>query len=208
MFSIAPSSIPVKPIRHNPRIVNRAPKGGATSPVNGRHYKGGWFMPMDPAPVIPPAPVPVVIAIRGFTYEVREIPAGECGTVAYAMRKRETDNRYDVIRNHFGEVTCDCPDYEMRRVGTGSMCKHGRALVQAGYIPAPAPGPAADADAEPEVPFTGRSLYAWARDHRAIGAVAAYGRAAGFPRLIINWSAGQATRAYRESAVAVEGGVL
>jgi hypothetical protein len=28
------------------RIYNRAPKGGAISPVNSRFYKGGQFMPM------------------------------------------------------------------------------------------------------------------------------------------------------------------
>lgn len=28
------------------RIINRAPRGGAVSPVNGRFYAGGQFMPM------------------------------------------------------------------------------------------------------------------------------------------------------------------
>ena len=34
------------------RVPNRAPKGGAVSSVNGRFYRGGWFMPVVSNPVI------------------------------------------------------------------------------------------------------------------------------------------------------------
>jgi hypothetical protein len=34
------------------RFSNRAPKGGAVSPVNGQFYKGGQFMPMVSTPVV------------------------------------------------------------------------------------------------------------------------------------------------------------
>jgi hypothetical protein len=192
----------VKPNRHG----IRAPKGGCT--VGGKLFKGGQFcLPFDPAhphgqpaPVVV-APAPVVIPINGFTYEVREIPAGECGTVAYRMTKRETNNAYDVIRNHFGEVTCDCPDYEFKRAGTGRMCKHGAKLVELGMIPAP--GHPRPVETDPQ--FDGRALYGWARARNAVAVVAAFGRANDFPGRIVDWTATQATTAYYEAADAVEG---
>jgi hypothetical protein len=191
----------------------RAPKGGAT--VNGRLFKGGQFcLPYDPAnphgveatpgPVAAPAAAPVKTSINGFTYKVTEIDPGECGTVAFSMHRTDTNHRYDIIRNFFGEVTCDCPDFEFRRAGTGKTCKHGQKLVELGMVPAPSPVKSA----EVEAPFDGRALYAYARDRRAIPAVAAFGRANGFPKLIINWSVAQATATYFEFVEAVEGMVI
>ena len=184
----------------------RAPKGGCT--VNGRTFKGGQFcLPFDPAnphgkpaaPVIVPAPAKV--AITGFTYTVREIPAGECGTVAYRMHRIDTNHTYDVIRNHFGEVTCDCPDYECRRAGTGQMCKHGAKLVELGMIPAPA-------RPEPEPAFDGVAMLGWARAHDAVGRVSATGRGMGFGGYIKSWTVKQATAVYFALETAtVEGGV-
>jgi hypothetical protein len=47
------------------RIINRAPKGGAISPVNGRFYAGGQFMPMV-AEVVEVKPA----ALEGSTRQV------------------------------------------------------------------------------------------------------------------------------------------
>jgi hypothetical protein len=205
----------VKPI--TTRYGIRAPKGGCT--VTGRTFKGGQFCyPFDasnphsqpiaaPAPVVVPAasPTPFKVAINGFTYTVREIDPGECGTVAFRMHRIDTNNTYDVIRNHFGEVTCDCPDYEMRRAGTGQICKHGSRLVELGMIPAPSHSVR---QVEPEAPFDGRALWAYARDRRAIPAVIAFGRANDYPRMVVQWSVEQATAAYYEIVEAVEGMVI
>jgi hypothetical protein len=90
-------------------------------------------------PVSPPAPTK--LAIYGFTYTAREIPAGECGSVAFELKKVETNNHYHVIRDHYGLVKCDCPDFLMRHDGTGQMCKHGSRLVELGMVPPPTPIP-------------------------------------------------------------------
>lgn len=84
---------------------------------------------------------PTKLAINGFTYEAREIPAGECGTVAFEVLKVETNNHYHVIRDAYGLVKCDCPDYLMRHDGTAAMCKHGKALVSMGLVKTPTPIP-------------------------------------------------------------------
>lgn len=47
------------------RIINRAPKGGAISPVNGKFYAGGQFMPMV-AEVVEVKPV----ALEGSSRQV------------------------------------------------------------------------------------------------------------------------------------------
>lgn len=87
------------------------------------------------------SPAPVKLAIFGFTYTVRPIDPGECGTVAFELYKADTGHHYHVIRDHFGIVACDCPDYLFRREGTGQPCKHGAALVAKGLVPAPSPEP-------------------------------------------------------------------
>ena len=121
----------------------RAPKGGCT--VAGKIYKGGQFcLPYDPAnphgePAVEVAPAPVKVAIHGFTYTVKKIPAGECGSVAFEMHRIDTNHTYHVIRDGFGEVTCSCPNFEMRRAGTGVPCKHGRKLIDLGLIVASVP---------------------------------------------------------------------
>jgi hypothetical protein len=112
----------------------RAPRGGVVSEVNGRFYKGGRFLPAAPAVE------PVKVAITGFVYSVAPVAvAPEIGTVAYELHKLDTGNRYHVVRDGFGLVRCDCPDYEFRRDGTGPLCKHGAALVAKGLVPAPSP---------------------------------------------------------------------
>ena len=126
-----------------PRLRDRAPKGGATSPVNDRFYKGGQFWPARPAGPdiidLIDEPAPITLAIYGFGYTVRLIDAGECGTVAYEMHRTDTNHTYHVIRTHHGLVKCDCGDYLFRHDGTASTCKHGSALVAKGLMAAPSP---------------------------------------------------------------------
>jgi hypothetical protein len=57
------------------RILNRAPKGGAISTVNGQWYAGGQFMPM----------VPVVAEVKPATLE------GSSRQVAWASRIRREE---------------------------------------------------------------------------------------------------------------------
>ena len=128
----------------------RLPVAGPTTPpalATAENPRDSWPAWVDadtweigPEPDLVAEPAPAKLAIHGFTYEAREIPAEECGTIAYEFIKVEMNNHYHVIRNHFGEVTCDCPDYVLRRDGTGRMCKHGVGLVEAGLIPAPTAG--------------------------------------------------------------------
>ncbi len=119
----------------------RAPKGGCT--VGGKVYKGGQFcLPYDVAnPHGEPDLAPTRTAIHGFVYTVKPIPAGECGSVAFAMHRIDTNHTYHIVRDGFGEVTCSCPDFELRRAGTGQPCKHGRKLIELGLIEAATPLP-------------------------------------------------------------------
>lgn len=125
--------------KNTDRIINRAPKGGMVSSVNGRFYRGGWFMPMLPA--TPPAPsIPTRVAIAGFVHLLapRAIDAS-IGTVAFALANTDTGHTYHVHRDTHGEVCCDCPDFTLRRAGSGKSCKHGKALVDLGLVPATTP---------------------------------------------------------------------
>jgi hypothetical protein len=84
-----------------------------------------------------------ILAIKGVPYAAEAIDAGECGTAAFRLCKLAGDFEvYDVVRTWYGEVTCDCADFEFRRRGTGlGPCKHGRACVDAGLMEAPHVGP-------------------------------------------------------------------
>src|SRR4051812_28635403 len=82
--------------------------------------------------------VSVTISINDVRYDADEIPAGECGTRAWRLCKRSGDHAvHDVLRTHAGIVECSCPDYIARHQGNGyGICKHGRALVELGLMPA------------------------------------------------------------------------
>ena len=51
-------------------------------------------------------------------------------------------------------MVCDCPDYIFHREGSSSLCKHGRALIEAGYLdrPSPVANPSPAPDRQPCVP--------------------------------------------------------
>jgi hypothetical protein len=77
-----------------------------------------------------PKSTKIKVAIFGFIYTVAPIPVSpECGTLAFEMRKLATSNTYNVVRDNHGETLCDCPDFEMRKAGTGQACKHGAKLI-------------------------------------------------------------------------------
>lgn len=85
-----------------------------------------------------PTGAPVRTSICGYVYAVRRLSIHpSIGTVAYAVDKLATRNTYIVHRDTHGEVCCDCPDFELRRAGTGKTCKHGARLVELGLIEAP-----------------------------------------------------------------------
>jgi hypothetical protein len=90
-----------------------------------------------PAPIVKPSPV----EIKGASYTVEAIEAGEFGTAAYRVVKLVNGEAYDVIRTHAGAVECSCPDWVVRHSDKGTCCKHGRALMELGLLDAPAPAP-------------------------------------------------------------------
>jgi hypothetical protein len=83
--------------------------------------------------------VTLTIAINDTRYSVDAIDPGEFGTKAWRLSKHAGDHAvYDVLRQADGIIACDCPDYEARHRGNGyGTCKHGRALVELGLMPAP-----------------------------------------------------------------------
>jgi hypothetical protein len=118
----------------------RAPKGGIT--IRGRFFRGGcfcWNAPADPA--TPPAPsAPTRVSIAGFVHLLApQAIDPSIGTVAFALANTDTGHTYHVHRDTHGEVCCDCADHTLRRAGSGRPCKHGKALIDLGLIPAPTP---------------------------------------------------------------------
>ena len=82
----------------------------------------------------------MILHIAGNSYFATPIPPHEEGTAAVRLLK--DDGRvYDLILTHSGLLSCDCPDYVCRKLGTPDTCKHGKACVDAGLIPAPDPIP-------------------------------------------------------------------
>jgi hypothetical protein len=81
------------------------------------------------------------IEIKGASYTVELIPAGEFGLAACRITKLVNGETYDVIRQHDGLVTCSCPDFVCRHESKGTVCKHGAAMVARGFLAAPCPVP-------------------------------------------------------------------
>ena len=77
------------------------------------------------------------IEIKGSLYAVDPIPAGPFGVAAARLTKMVNGEIYDVLLDHDGHASCDCPDYELRRKGTGQLCK---ALSEAVLLLAPVSG--------------------------------------------------------------------
>jgi hypothetical protein len=147
------------------------------------HYaslvKVNWFGAGIIKP-LPAAPQGVVLEARGVaSYRFEPIDPGPDNTVAFRLTKQAGQGDvYDVARDRFGLVTCDCGDYLFRRKGvTAIPCKHGKMLIDAGLIAPPSPAPIADVyPDEPEpteavsesyarrlvMPFTVRDAEAWA----------------------------------------------
>jgi hypothetical protein len=71
------------------------------------------------------------LVIRGDRYVARPIPNPDGR--AYRLRRLDTDKTYDVAEGEHGP-TCDCADAVYRHDGTGTFCKHVRALSALGLI--------------------------------------------------------------------------
>jgi hypothetical protein len=67
----------------------------------------------------------LTLTIRGESYTARPIanPDGR----AFRLRHQATGKAYDVAEGEHGP-TCDCPDAVYRHDGTGTSCKHLRAM--------------------------------------------------------------------------------
>lgn len=77
----------------------------------------------------------MMLRIGQVSYHAVSIPSGECGTVAYRMKKlARPAATYDLLLDEFGQLRCDCPNYVMEHDGQGTACKHGRALRAAGLV--------------------------------------------------------------------------
>jgi hypothetical protein len=89
------------------------------------------------------ADIRLAAIIDGVTYAIEGLDPGGCGTEAVRLVKTTDGKTYDVVRDHYGLVLCDCPHYEYRLKGNSAgMCKHGSAGVKLGLIKAPTPIPA------------------------------------------------------------------
>jgi len=77
----------------------------------------------------------MLLRIGNRSYIAVSIPSGECGTVAYRLKKlARPPATYDLVLDEYGQLRCDCPSYVMAHDGMGSCCKHGQALRDAGLI--------------------------------------------------------------------------
>ena len=128
-----------------PRL--RAPRGGIV--LDGRHRRGGTWLPASARPVLEALArvatsaaqrEPVLIGICGFSYRLEPISiASAIGTDAWSLQDIDRNRLHHVHRSTTGEVQCTCGDYVFRRANTGSTCKHGTRLVELGLIPSAVP---------------------------------------------------------------------
>lgn len=79
----------------------------------------------------PPDTCRMTITIRGVAYSARPIPNPDGR--AYRLRRLDTGEVYDVAEGEWGPC-CDCADAAFRRDGTGTSCKHVRALAALGLL--------------------------------------------------------------------------
>lgn len=79
------------------------------------------------------------IVIRDVSYDVLSFAGDEGEMVVRLSNHRDPSAVYDVTRDEFGTVRCDCPDFLFRAEPAGDLCKHARAVAVAGLIPARRP---------------------------------------------------------------------
>jgi hypothetical protein len=80
--------------------------------------------PRKPAKARPADVCRLTLHIRGVAYNARPIPNPDGR--AYRLKKAD-GTTYDVAEGEHGPM-CDCPDAVYRHDGTGTYCKHVRAL--------------------------------------------------------------------------------
>jgi hypothetical protein len=78
------------------------------------------------------------VAIKGKAYTVVPLRVHEGEPPAFRMYNEEDCCCYD-IEDHPDGPTCDCGDFEYRRINTGTPCKHILACVNLGLIAPPKP---------------------------------------------------------------------
>lgn len=93
----------------------------------------------------------VVIEIKNATYAVEAIDPGFAGVAAARVTKLVNGESYDVVLTHDYQVTCECPDWVCRHEGRGTHCKHGKAMVDGGFLVASVSGGSPVAEASPVV---------------------------------------------------------
>lgn len=85
-----------------------------------------------------PATVRLLLAIGSTAYRVRPITS-ELHARAFRLRRVDGKGEYHVTQDGAAHA-CDCGDHVWRREGTGTACKHVRALRAARLLdPAPTP---------------------------------------------------------------------
>lgn len=93
--------------------------------------------PRRPARARPADTVRLTVHVNGVPYAARPLPVEPGSGVARLVRLRKLDGdreTYYIHRDDEGRVGCDCADFEFRHVGTGTTCKHGRALAAVGLL--------------------------------------------------------------------------
>jgi hypothetical protein len=78
------------------------------------------------------------VEIQNRVYTVIPYDFDKLGSGFQVVKSGLNDEVYNVIHTETGINTCDCMDYLRRHQGNGyGLCKHGRALVELGLMPAP-----------------------------------------------------------------------
>ena len=81
---------------------------------------------------------PTRIEIKGATYEVTPIDPGFAGVAAVEVRKFNGES-YAVTLQADGRAVCECPSYLYTHEDRGTCCKHGLAVIEAGFPEGPGP---------------------------------------------------------------------
>jgi hypothetical protein len=79
------------------------------------------------------------VEIKGATYAVEPIPAGEFGVSAIRVVKLVNGESYTLLRTNDNRLECTCPDFVCRHEDKGTCCKHLSYAVANGLLPMAAP---------------------------------------------------------------------